>query len=86
MDNLNLISNFAEFKGAEKHRQEHDDRRVGGRFPPRPAKQYETDENFDVIINPERATSKSGCNRTVVADGEVENPQRADRRLGGEGH
>ncbi len=37
-------------------------------------KQYETDENFDVIINPEKGDLEIWRNRTVVADGEVENP------------
>ncbi|MFI3281163.1 MAG: transcription termination factor NusA, partial [Rikenellaceae bacterium] len=37
-------------------------------------KQYEVDENFDVIINPERGDLEIWRNRLVVEDGEVENP------------
>ena len=37
-------------------------------------KQYETDENLDVFINPEKGDLEIRRNRTVVADGEVENP------------
>jgi N utilization substance protein A len=37
-------------------------------------KQYDTDENFDVIINPEKGDLEIWRNRTIVADGEVENP------------
>ena len=37
-------------------------------------KQYETDENFDVIINPEKGDLEIWRNRTVVEDGAVENP------------
>ena len=62
MDNLNLISNFAEFKelkNIDKSTLQ---------------KQYETDENFDVIINPEKGDLEIWRNRTVVEDGAVENP------------
>lgn len=37
-------------------------------------KQYESDENFDVIINPEKGDLEIWRNRTVVEDGAVENP------------
>ena len=37
-------------------------------------KQYETDENFDVIINPEKGDLEIWRTRTVVEDGAVENP------------
>ena len=37
-------------------------------------KQFESDENFDVIINPEKGDLEIWRNREVVEDGEVENP------------
>lgn len=37
------------------------------------AKMYGTDNNFDVIINPEEGDVEIWRNRTIVADGEVEN-------------
>ena len=37
-------------------------------------KQYESDENFDVIINPEKGDLEIWRTRTVVEDGAVENP------------
>ena len=37
-------------------------------------KQYDTDENFDVIINPEKGDLEIWRNRTVVEDGNVQNP------------
>ena len=37
-------------------------------------KQYETDENFDVIINPEKGDLEIWRNRTVVEDDAVEDP------------
>ena len=67
MDNLNLISNFAEFKSTMIGVLE-------DVFRHALQKQYETDENFDVIINPEKGDLEIWRNRTVVADGEVENP------------
>ena len=38
------------------------------------AKMFGTDENFDVIINPEKGDFEIWRNRTVVADNELENP------------
>ena len=61
MDNLNLISNFAEFKELKNI----DKSTMIGVLE---------DENFDVIINPEKGDLEIWRNRTVVADGEVENP------------
>ena len=37
------------------------------------AKMFETDENFDIIINPDKGDFEIWKNRTVVADGEVLN-------------
>ena len=34
-------------------------------------KKYETDENFDVIVNPDKGDLEIWRNRTVVEDGEV---------------
>ena len=38
------------------------------------AKMFETDENFDVIINPDKGDFEIYKNRTVVADDELQNP------------
>ena len=83
MDNLNLISNFAEFKELKNIDKSTMIGVLEDVFRHALQKQYETDENFDVIINPEKGDLEIWRNRTVVADGES---QRADRRLGGEGH
>ena len=40
------------------------------------AKMFETDENFDIIINPDKGDFEIWKNRTVVADGEVTNQNR----------
>ena len=74
MDNLNLISNFAEFKELKNIDKSTMIGVLEDVFRHALQKQYETDENFDVIINPEKGDLESWRNRTVVADGEVENP------------
>src|SRR6056300_1552065 len=37
-------------------------------------KKYENDENFDVIVNPDKGDLEIWRNRTIVADGAVEDP------------
>ena len=74
MDNLNLISNFAEFKKLKNIDKSTMIGVLEDVFRHALQKQYETDENFDVIINPEKGDLEIWRNRTVVADGEVENP------------
>ena len=74
MDNLNLISNFAEFKELKNIDKSTMIGVLVDVFRHALQKQYETDENFDVIINPEKGDLEIWRNRTVVADGEVENP------------
>ena len=74
MDNLNLISNFAEFKELKNI---HKSTMIGvleDVFRHALQKQYETDENFDVIINPEKGDLEIWRNRTVVEDDAVEDP------------
>ncbi|MBR2050492.1 MAG: transcription termination/antitermination protein NusA [Rikenellaceae bacterium] len=73
MDNLNLISNFAEFKELKNIDKSTMIGVLEDVFRHALQKQYETDENFDVIINPEKGDLEIWRNRTVVADGEVEN-------------
>ena len=74
MDNLNLISNVAEFKELKNIDKSTMIGVLEDVFRHALQKQYETDENFDVIINPEKGDLEIWRNRTVVADGEVENP------------
>ena len=74
MDNLNLISNFAEFKELKNIDKSTMIGVLEDVFRHALQKQYETDENFDVIINPEKGDLEIWRNRTVVADDEVENP------------
>ncbi len=74
MDNLNLISNFAEFKELKNIDKSTMIGVLEDVFRHALQKQYEVDENFDVIINPERGDLEIWRNRLVVEDGEVENP------------
>ena len=74
MDNLNLISNFAEFKELKNIDKSTMIGVLEDVFRHALQKQYETDENFDVIINPEKGDLEIWRNRTVVEDGAVEDP------------
>ena len=74
MDNLNLISNFAEFKELKNIDKSTMIGVLEDVFRHALQKQFETDENFDVIINPEKGDLEIWRNRTVVEDGAVENP------------
>ena len=74
MDNLNLISNFAEFKELTNIDKSTMIGVLEDVFRHALQKQFETDENFDVIINPEKGDLEIWRNRTVVEDGAVENP------------
>ena len=69
-----MISNFAEFKELKNIDKSTMIGVLEDVFHHALQKQYETDENFDVIINPEKGDLEIWRNRTVVADGEVENP------------
>ena len=75
MDNLNLISHFAEFKELKNIDKATMIGVLEDVFRHTLQKQYETDENFDVIINPEKGDLEIWRTRTVVEDGEVENSQ-----------
>ncbi len=74
MENLNLISNFAEFKELKNIDKSTMIGVLEDVFRHALQKQYETDENFDVIINPEKGDLEIWRNRTVVEDGTVTNP------------
>lgn len=76
MDNLNLISNFAEFKELKNIDKSTMVGVLEDVFRHLLVKTYETDENFDVIINPEKGDLEIWRNRTIVEDGMVENPNQ----------
>ena len=76
MDNLNLINTFAEFKELKNIDKSTMIGVLEDVFRHMLIKTYETDENFDVIINPEKGDLEIWRNRTIVEDGAVENPNQ----------
>ncbi|MDR2936984.1 MAG: transcription termination/antitermination protein NusA, partial [Rikenellaceae bacterium] len=76
MDNLNLVSTFAEFKELKNIDKATMVGVLEDVFRHLLIKTYETDENFDIIINPDKGDLEIWRNRLVVEDGAVENPNR----------
>ncbi len=76
MDNLNLISNFAEFKELKNIDKSTMIGVLEDVFRHALQKQYGTDENFDVIINADKGDLEIWRNRVVVADDELADPVR----------
>ena len=74
MDNMNLVSTFAEFKELKNIDKATMVGVLEDVFRHMLAKQYETDENFDVIVNLDKGDFEIWRNRTVVEDDEVEDP------------
>ena len=74
MENFNLISNFAEFKDQKNIDKSTMIGVLEDVLRHALQKQFESDENFDVIINPEKGDLEIWRNREVVEDGAVENP------------
>ena len=72
----NLISNFAEFKELKNIDKSTMIGVLEDVFRHHLQKTYETDENFDVIINPERGDLEIWRNRIIVEDDQVENPNQ----------
>jgi len=74
MENIALIESFSEFK---------DDKLIDrvtlmaileDVFRNAFKKKYGSDDNFDIIINPDKGDMEIWRNRVVVEDGEVEDP------------
>ena len=74
MENINLIDSFAEFKEFKNIDRATLMRVLEDIFRNMLLKKYGTDENFDIIINIDKGDLEIWRNRTVVEDGEVENP------------
>ena len=74
MDNLNLIDTFSEFKDLKSIDRATMMSVLEDSFRSVLQKQFGTDENFDVIINPDKGDFEIWRNRTVVADSEFTDP------------
>ena len=68
MENLNLIDYFSEFKELKNINREILIKVLNDVFKSMLEKQFETSENFDVIINPDKGDFEIWRNREVVAD------------------
>lgn len=71
MDNLNLIDTFSEFKDLKSIDRATMMSVLEDVFRSVLQKQYGTDENFDVIINPDKGDLEIWRNREVVEDSDV---------------
>ncbi|MDC0584160.1 transcription termination factor NusA [Bacteroidales bacterium] len=74
MDNLNLIETFAEFKELKNIDRATMMNVLEDVFRSMLRKFYDTDENFDVIINIDKGDFEIWRNREVVENDELENP------------
>jgi len=74
MDNLNLIDYFSEFKELKNINREILIKVLEDVFKSMLEKQFETAENFDIIINPDKGDFEIWRNREVVSDENFENP------------
>ena len=72
-ENINLIDTFSEFKELKNIDRSTLISVMEESFRNVISKTYGTDENFDVIINPDKGDFEIYCNRTVVADDELTN-------------
>ena len=69
---LNLLESFAEFKEFKNVDKETLMAILEEVFRNMIIKKYGSDENFDIIINPEKGDLEIWRNREIVEDGEVE--------------
>ena len=72
---VNLIDIFSEFKELKSIDRQTFINVLEDSFRNVIAKMYGSDENYDVIINPDKGDLEIYRNRVIVEDGEVENPE-----------
>ena len=73
-ETISMIDTLAEFKGLKNIDKDTMISVLEDSFRNVIAKMFGTDENYDVIINPEKGDFEIWRNRTVVADDELEDP------------
>ena len=76
MNSLNLVESFAEFKEFKNINRPTMMRILEEVFRNTLTKKFETDENFDVIVNVDKGDLEIWHFRVVVEDGQVEDPNR----------
>ena len=75
-ETVNMVDRFAEFKELKNIDKTTMISVLEESFRNVLAKMFGTDENFDVIMNPDKGDCEIYQNLTVVPDGEVDNPDR----------
>ena len=76
MENLALIESFSEFKGDKNIDRVTLMSILEEVFRAALKRKFGSDDNFDIIINPDKGDLEIWRNRIVVADGEVEEPNQ----------
>jgi transcription termination/antitermination protein NusA len=71
---LNIIESFSEFKEMKSIDKPTLMNVIEDVFKAMLRKRYETDENFDIIVNPDKGDVEIWRNRVIVEDDKVENP------------
>lgn len=71
---LNIIESFSEFKDTKNIDKVTLMNVIEDVFKAMLRKRYETDENFDIIVNPDKGDVEIWRNRTIVEDDKIENP------------
>ena len=74
MEHINLVATFAEFKEFKNIDRETMMRILEDVFRHMLIKKYGTDENIDIIVNIDKGDLEIWRNRTIVEDGEVNDP------------
>lgn len=72
MENLAIIESFGEFKDEKNIDRATLMAIIEEAFRNQLRKKYESDDNFDIIVNPDKGDLEIWRNRTIVANGEVE--------------
>jgi transcription termination/antitermination protein NusA len=73
-NSLNIIESFSEFKEIKSIDKATLMNVIEDVFKTVLKKKYETDENLDIIVNPDKGDVEIWRNRTIVEDDKVENP------------
>ena len=72
MENLAIIESFGEFKDEKNIDRATLMAIIEEAFRNQLRKKYESDDNFDIIVNPDKGDLEIWRNRIIVANGEVE--------------
>jgi N utilization substance protein A len=76
MENLASIESFSDFKDEKNIDRVTLMSIIEEAFRNQLKKKYGADDNFDIIVNPDKGDLEIWRNRTIVADGEVEDPNQ----------